>query len=89
MVNLYIPLMKDLNLSWKEIKNTPRTELAGLMNGLSNYNILHSFDGYSSEDINDLAKNKPEIRTDYGKSMAMKAKYGMRKKHTDFKDLIG
>ena len=88
-VYLYIPLMKDLNLSWNEIKNTPRTELAGILTGLGNYNVIHAFDGYTSDDISKMAKDNPSLRVDYGKSMAMKAKYGMAKKHTSFTELVG
>ena len=81
--------MKDLNLSWKELKNTPRVELYGILNGLQNYNVMHAFDGYSSEEINRMAKDKPELRADYGKSQAMKAKYGMQKKYSSFKEILG
>ena len=89
MVNLYIPLMKDLNISWEDIKKTPRVELSALLVGLGNYNVLHSFDGYSSEDVSSMAKSNPNVRGDYAKSMAMKAKYGMAKKHTSFTELVG
>jgi hypothetical protein len=78
--------MRVLGMSWNEIKDTPSIELTALLTGLSNYNVLHAFDGYSNEDIGELAKNKPQIRTDYGKSMAMKERYGMRKKPTDFSE---
>jgi hypothetical protein len=81
--------MKDLGMNWNEIKDTPTIELTALLQGLSNYNVLHAFDGYSSEDVSDLAKNKPSVRMDYAKSMAMKEKYGMRKKPTSFHDIIG
>ena len=39
MVTMFIPLMKDLNLSWAEIKATPRYELHGLATALSEFNI--------------------------------------------------
>ena len=37
MVTMFIPLMKDLNLSWSEIKATPRVEIHGLAKALSEY----------------------------------------------------
>ena len=40
VVGCIIPLMSDLNMSWYEIKNTPRFELEGLAKALSEYNIL-------------------------------------------------
>ena len=54
-VLLYIPLMKELNLSWSEIKSTPRFELEGLLLAFGEHSRLHSMDGYDSEDINDMA----------------------------------
>ena len=42
VVGCIIPLMSDLNMSWHEIKNTPRFELEGLAQALSEFNILHS-----------------------------------------------
>lgn len=89
MVHLYIPLMKDLGMDWREIKDTPLYELRGLLQGMSNYNVLHAFDGYSSDDVSELAKGKPEVRSDYNKSMLMKEKYGMRKKPTSFEEFKG
>ena len=55
-VLLYIPLMKELGLSWNEIKNTPRVELEGLLCALAEYQQLHSLDGYDEDDINKMAK---------------------------------
>ena len=57
MVNIFIPLMKNLNMSWEELKRTPRRELIGLLTALSEYNILHSFDGYTIEECVDKFKN--------------------------------
>ena len=74
-VLLYIPLMKELGLSWTEIKNTPRYELEGLLMAFGEYNRLHSMDGYDSEDINDIAKNKPSIRGKWAQYQNAKAKY--------------
>ena len=89
MVNIYVPLMKELHINWKDIKNTPRVELEALIIGLSNYNILHAFDGYSSEDVNELAKKNPSIRSDYAKTQQLKAKFSRREKPTSFSELIG
>ena len=84
--------MKELGMSWSEIKATPRYELSGLLAAMSNYNILHSFDGYTADQISNMAKNKPELRGQYGKSMDLKAKYEMRagKKQIvkSFRDLL-
>ena len=58
--------MKYLGMSWREIKETPRIELEGILAALGEYNLLHSFDGYNEKDISEMAKNKPEIRSKYG-----------------------
>lgn len=70
--------MKELGMSWSEIKATPRQELMGLLGAMSNYNQLHQFDGYSSEDIGNLSKEKPQLRSEYNKAMDLKAKYEIR-----------
>ena len=77
-VYLIIPLMKELGMSWSEIKITPRRELMGLVSAMSNYNQLHAFDGYTPDEVNQLAKDKPQIRSDYGKAMALKERYERR-----------
>ena len=77
-VYVIIPCMKELGMSWNEIKATPRRELVGLLAAMSNYNILHQFDGYTPEEVSDLSKNKPDLRSQYGKSMELKANYEMR-----------
>jgi len=74
-VLLYIPLMKELGMSWEEIKRTPRMELEGLLAAVQEHNLLHAMDGYEQKDINDMAKHRPSIRGDYGKYMAQRAKY--------------
>jgi hypothetical protein len=61
-VRLYVPLMKETNMTWEEIKRTPRWELEGILAACHEYNLLHSMDGYDAKDIGDLAKNKPVIR---------------------------
>ena len=91
-VYLIIPLMKELHMSWSEIKDTPRFELVGLLGALGNYSTLHSFDGYTSENIGEMAKGNPGIRSDYNKYMEMKAKYerrtGKQKKVQSFSELM-
>ena len=74
-VLLYIPLMKELGLSWNDIKDTPRIELEGLLCSLSEYQMLHSMDGYDDDDISKMAKQKPRVRSQYAKYMGQKAKY--------------
>jgi hypothetical protein len=91
-VYLIIPLMKELGMSWSEIKKTPRNELNGLVVAMSNYNIMHSFDGYSGKEVNDMVKNKPEIRNDYNKYLEMNALYqertGRRKRIASFHEVL-
>jgi len=74
-VLLYIPLMKELNLSWSEIKSTPRFELEDPLMAFGEYSRLHSMDGYDSEDINQMAKNKPSVRGKWAQYQNAKAKY--------------
>tara|TARA_Y100000310_G_scaffold35422_1_gene33463 strand:- start:993 stop:1289 length:297 start_codon:yes stop_codon:yes gene_type:complete len=91
-VYLIIPLMKELGMSWSEIKKTPRHELNGLVAAMSNYNTMHSFDGYSAKEVNDMVKNKPEIRSDYSKYLEMNALYkertGRRRKIESFHEIL-
>ena len=81
---LYIPLMKELGMDWSEIKTSTKQELEGLLYGLSQYNRYHQFDGYDSQDVGELAKNKPQIRSDYYKYVELREEYheraGMKKK---------
>ena len=92
-VYVIIPCIKDLGMSWQEIKTTPRHELTGLLVAYSNYSLLHQFDGYSNEDISTMAKDRPELRGAYAKSLAFKAsmekKAGMQVKQQSFKELLG
>ena len=80
-------------MSWNEIKCTPRMELEGLMTALGEYNILHSFDGYSEKDISEMGKNKPEIRSKYGEyvmaNRKLKERLGQRIQRPSATDLIG
>ena len=92
-VCIYIPLMKDLGMSWAEIKQTPRIELEGLLSAYSEYNVLHSFDGYSDKDVSEMAKDKPEIRSQYLKYVEanrnLRERLGQEAKSKSFKDLLG
>ena len=92
-VYLIIPAMKELGMSWYEIKNTPRFELMGLVADYGQYELLHSYDGYTSEDINSMAKNNASIRGDYNKYLECKANYeyraGMKRKQPSFDGLLG
>jgi len=85
---LYIPLMKELGMDWSEIKATTKQELEGLLFGLSKYNRYHQFDGYDDKDISHLAKDKPQIRSDYYKYVELKAEYdekiGMKRPEKKF-----
>ena len=74
-VLLYVPLMKETNMTWEEIKRTPRHELQGLLAACYEHGILHSMDGYDANDISDMAKNKPAIRSDWNRYMEMRRKY--------------
>ena len=74
-VLLYIPLMKDLGMSWHEIKKTPRMELEGLLAASYEYNLLHGMDGYEAKDISDMSKHRPSIRSDYNRYMEQRRKY--------------
>ena len=92
-VYLIIPLMKELGMRWDDIKKSPRHELEGLLAAYGIYNQLHAYDGYTPEDINEHAKERPQIRSDYGKYLEINARYqekiGLRKKVQTFKDIIG
>jgi len=90
MVNCYIPLMKEFGMSWSEIKNTPKTELNVLLTALSEYNILHSFDGYNDKSVREMAKDDPDIMTRYNDYKAKLRQYSGRKerKIESFKELI-
>ena len=91
-IYLYIPLMKELGMSWQEIKHTPRSELEGLMSALSNHDLLHAFDGYTSDQIGNMAKDNPAIRGNYSKSRNFKArmeqKMGKERKIEPFTEII-
>ena len=85
-VNVLIPAIKELGMSWTEIKRTPRYELVGIIKAWQNYELLHSFDGYTASEVSDMAKNKPEVRSAYNEYLSINAKYkertGKREKQT-------
>ena len=74
-VLLYIPLMKELGMAWSEIKNTPRYELDYLLAAAYDYQRMHSMDGYDDKDINEMAKDKPQIRQSYTDYLTTRRKY--------------
>ena len=84
--------MKELHLSWSEIKSLPRKELEGLLYGLSQYSKMHQFDGYDEKDISEMAKDKPRVRSDYYKYMELKQVYegrvGAERKAKTFEGII-
>jgi len=84
--------MKELHLSWSEIKTLPRKELEGLLFGLSQYSRMHQFDGYDEKDISEMAKDKPQVRSDYYKYMELKSEYderlGLKRKTQGFAGII-
>ena len=92
VIYLYIPLMKELHLSWSEIKTLPRKELEGLLYGLSQYTRMHQFDGYDEKDVSEMAKNKPQVRSDYYKYMELKSQYeerlGIQRKAQSFAGIV-
>jgi hypothetical protein len=69
--------MKELGMSLSEIKSTSRRELEGLLVALGINNQIHQFDGYTEKDINQVAKEKPDIRTQFHKSKELKEKYDL------------
>ena len=60
--------MKELNMSWEEIKRIPRVELDGLLLGLKNYTTIHAFDGYNDKDISKIQEILSTVITGKGKS---------------------
>ena len=88
MVNLWIPLLKEGIITYTEIKQVTRMELLGLATGLSNYNVMHAFDGYTDDDVSEMAKKNPSVRSDYAKTQQMKAKYGTKTAPQSFQELI-
>ena len=65
-------------MSWSDIKATPMIELQGLLKAFDNYTVYHAFDGYNSKEINTMAKDKPEVRSQYAESMYLKETFEHR-----------
>mgnify|MGYP003110414604 CR=1 FL=1 len=91
-VYLYIPLMKNLGMRWSDIKCTPRRELEGLLLAWGTHEQLHAFDGYSSDEISTMSKDRPQVRQSYNKTMEIKAimesKIDKERKPLTFQGLI-
>jgi len=93
-VYIIIPAMKELGMSWKEIKEIPRHEVVALVAAHNIYELMHSYDGYNSEDIKHMAKDKPEIRSQYNKYLEINDNYkiraGQKRTHTasNFADVL-
>ncbi len=62
-------------MSLEDIKSTPRYELDGLLHGLNIYDTIHAYDGYTPKDIGQMAKDRPEMRSSYNRSVQLKKKY--------------
>ena len=93
-VCLYIPLMKDLNMSWHDIQLCSRAELNGLLSAYSTYETMHAFDGYTSETVGELAKNDSSIHGKFARSQELRARMEermgiKRKKPAGFKQALG
>ena len=79
-------------MSWSEIKATPSVQLHGLLKALQHNSAYHAFDGYSSKDINNMAKDKPDMRAQYEKTQKVKEKFdiktGRKKKIVSLQGLV-
>jgi hypothetical protein len=82
--------MKELGMRWSDIKETPRYELMGLVTALREFQAYHSMDGYTSEDVSEMAKKNPQVRQQYHHYLETKRKYdamiGLQKK-VNFRDI--
>ena len=92
-VNLYVPLMKETNMTWEEIKKTPRYELEGILAACHEYSLLHSMDGYEDKDVAEMAKNRPSVRSGWHKYLSVQRKYddmvsNKKKEKRSFKSLV-
>jgi len=91
-VLLYVPLMKNLGMSWRDIKDTPRWELQGLLSAHYEHEQLHSMDGYSDKQVNDMAKHDSSIRSQWSEYQKTKAKFeeltGQKRKPVSFSDMM-
>ena len=89
-VLIYMPLMEHLGMSWNEIKNTPKHELRGLLSAYNEYKVYHSMDGYTDQQVSEMAKENPQVRSNYTRYLETQRKYhdmiGKNKSLT-FKDI--
>ena len=85
-VYIIIPAMKELGMSWSEIKRIPRHEVVALVGAHNIYVSMHSYDGYNHDDIKAMAKDKPEVRSQYNHYLELndnyKIKAGQKRLHT-------
>ena len=92
-VLLWIPLMKNLGMSWDDIKNLPRYELSGILAAYNEYENLHSMDGYNDSDISNMAKDKPSVRSSWHQYLETQRKYNemlrREEKPKGFSQLMG
>ena len=80
-------------MSWSDIKATPRVELEGLMTAYNEYILVHNFDGYTSDDVSEMAKTKPLVRSQYAEHMEAKRrlneKLGVKIRRASLDDIKG
>ncbi len=80
-------------MSWPVIKSTPRIELEGLMEAYNEYILVHNFDGYDSNEVSEMAKNKPQLRSQYMQHMEAKdrlnVKLGKETRRASLSDIKG
>jgi len=94
VVCLYIPLMKELGMSWGDIQSLSKSELNGILLALNTYNSMHSFDGHNSKSIGEMSKNDPSVSTRYATYREvrerMESKVGIKRKMPEgFKNSLG
>jgi hypothetical protein len=84
--------MKELGMSWEEIKRTPRQEVAALVAASNLHESMHAYDGYTSTDISNMSKDKPEVRSQYNKYLELNDTYkrrsGQKQKSMSFGDVL-
>lgn len=82
-------------MSLEEIKSIPRYELEGLMRALAIFNKIQKFEGYTPKDINQMAKDNSNVRSEYNEHLALKEKYERligrktNKKVTSLSEVLG
>jgi hypothetical protein len=75
------------------MRESPDNELDGLLKAFSTYTTIHAFDGYNPDDIGKLAKDKPNIRSQYNTAMELKRRMeeraGKQNEAKSFKNTLG